>query len=807
MLGGADKSVDVSLFNKGLQLPGKYGVDIYINKERVSSRDVMFSIIKNKEGDEELYPCLSAEDLSLYGVKVENYNLLKRKDKCFDLSIIPGASYSFLFNENRLVLNIPQVSLREREVGIAPQILWSDGIPALLLNYNANFINTKNNQRSAGYNYDNSRYIQLNPGANLGPWRLRNQTGWSKQSGSSSGHWETVYTYLERGINSIKSRLTLGDKSTQPDVFDSTPFRGMMLGSDDNMVPYNMRAFSPVVSGIAKSQARIEVKQNGYTIYSASVPPGPFALTDLTTSGSSGGDFQVSVYESDGTVQNFTVPYQTPAVSVKEGYLAYNIMVGQYRPSDIEVETNRISQATLVYGLPHDLTIYSGMQMAKHFNAMTAGVGYSMGDWGAISLDATASQGKKKFNNNTENGSAWRIRYSKNIVSTNTSFSFGSYQFNSGRYNTLSDVLDTWRSDYGSTNLDRRKSKSYLSLSQSLGQLGYISVNGEQTDYWNKKGQDRSFGISYGVSLLRDISMTLNWNQTKQSRANNPVKGNDKIFSLWLSIPFKQWGNHSNKVNVTYQLVSSSIEHQKQEVGLNGDALNDQLHWGVRQRFSPGSSVSDPNNSDINLLLYNTYGQFGANYNYNPNMQQLGGSVSGGAILHKHGLTIGQPLGDTMALVEAPGAKGVSVIGGRGVKTDFRGYTTDSGLAPYQENVVSIDPITFLDDVEINQTDIKVVPTSGSVVLAKFNPKIGSRALMKLETASNVTIPLGALVTILGVDGTVGIVGLKQQVYLNGLPSKGQLQVNWNSGSCKVNYMIPESKPVNGVYNLTNPCL
>ncbi|MEN1743432.1 fimbria/pilus outer membrane usher protein, partial [Pseudomonas aeruginosa] len=104
------------------------------------------------------------------------------------------------------------------------------------------------------------------------------------------------------------------------DIFDSVPFRGAMMSSDESMVPYNLREFAPVVRGIARTQARIEVRQNGYLIQSQTVAPGAFALTDLPVTGS-GSDLQVTVLESDGTAQVFTVPFTTPAIALREGYL------------------------------------------------------------------------------------------------------------------------------------------------------------------------------------------------------------------------------------------------------------------------------------------------------------------------------------------------------------------------------------------------------------------------------------------------------------------------------------------------------
>lgn len=44
-----------------------------------------------------------------------------------------------------------------------------------------------------------------------------------------------------------------------------------MLSSDESMVPYNQREFAPVVRGIARTCARIEVRQNGYLIQSQTV--------------------------------------------------------------------------------------------------------------------------------------------------------------------------------------------------------------------------------------------------------------------------------------------------------------------------------------------------------------------------------------------------------------------------------------------------------------------------------------------------------------------------------------------------------
>nr|WP_232477529.1 fimbria/pilus outer membrane usher protein [Salmonella enterica] len=283
--------------------------------------------------------------------------------------------------------------------------------------------------------------MQLEPGVNLGAWRLRNLTTWQK-FGSQKGQWQTSYTYAERGLYGIKSHLTLGERFTPSDIFDSIPFRGAMLETDDAMIPYNQREFAPIVQGVAQTQARIEVKQNGYVIYSTTVAPGPFSLAELPAT-TSGGDLQVTVFESDGRRQIFTVPYNTPAIALRQRFLKYNVMAGQYRPSESEVDRAIIGQATLMYGLPWNLTTYGGAQWAERYQAGQLGMGVSLGNIGALSIDSTLSHGKK-WNENAQYGKTWRLRYSKSFESTNTGVALAGYQYSSSGYNSLSDVIDTY---------------------------------------------------------------------------------------------------------------------------------------------------------------------------------------------------------------------------------------------------------------------------------------------------------------------------------------------------------------------------
>ncbi|CBG27785.1 aggregative adherence fimbria II usher protein (plasmid) [Escherichia coli 042] len=819
LLSGGGKGVDLTLFEEGGQLPGIYQTDIILNGSRVDSLEMPFHTEKDENGRPYLKTCLTQEMLARYGVKTEEYPALFRslgggsdtsgeRGVCADLSAIPQATENYQFAAQQLVLGIPQVALRPLLRGIAPEVLWDDGIPAFLLNWQAN----AGRSEYRGYIKDVEDYFwsSLEPGINIGSWRIRNLTTWNKSSGQS-GKWESLYIRAERGLNSLKSRLTLGENYTPSDIFDSVPFRGGMLSSDESMVPYNQREFAPVVRGIARTQARIEVRQNGYLIQSQTVAPGAFALTDLPVTGS-GSDLQVTVRESDGTVQVFTVPFTTPAIALREGYLKYNVMAGQYRSSDDAVEDSTLGQVMGMYGLPWGLTVFGGLQGAEHYQSAALGLGWSLGKLGAVSLDTIHSRGQQK-GYNYETGNTWRIRYNKSFELTGTSFTAASYQYSSSGYHTLSDVLETYRDDgrfaYRST--DSRTSRTTVNLSQSLGRWGYLGLNGSRDEYRDRPHQDY-IGASYGASWNR-MSLSVNWSRNHSTRGYYGSKSRtEDSISIWMSIPLESWlGRSDNNISATAQMQRSTEQNTRYELGLNGRAFDRRLFWEVHEQMVSGSEYNT-GTSRLNLRWSGTYGELAGMYSYSSNMRQINAGMSGSMVAHGEGVTFGQRAGDTVTLIAAPGVSGASVGDWPGVRTDFRGYALAGYASPYQENVITLDPTTFPEDAEVPQTDSRVVPTKGAVVRAGFRTRVGGRALVSLTRQDGSSLPFGAIVTLEGkpgeTSGSAGVVDDKGRVYLSGLSETGKLKAQWGENSlCHADYRLPEEKGPAGIFLTRTVCM
>ncbi|MGL5387371.1 MAG: fimbria/pilus outer membrane usher protein [Enterobacterales bacterium] len=812
------KAVDLTSFeDKGGQLPGTYRVDVFLNNEKMETRNVEFRLGKDGKGAETLLPCIPVNDLADWGVLTKKFPEIGAPGSaCANLAAIPQANSEFRFARQQLLLSIPQSAVNNSARGWVDPKSWDEGIPAALLNYS---VSGANNYAKSGQGDDSSsQYVNLRPGINIGPWRLRNYTTWNRSSssgdnGKTEDHWDTVYTYAQRDIIALKGQFTAGDTSTAADVFDSIPFRGAQLASDDDMLPESLRGYAPIVRGIARSNAQVTIRQNGYVIYQTYVSPGSFEITDMFPTGGSG-DLNVTIKESDGSEQLLVIPFASLPVLQREGRLKYSATTGVYRSYDNSVDKTPLSEGTLVYGLPAGFTIYGGGQFSSKYQSLAAGVGKNLGDLGALSLDVTQAWSKQK-DQQKESGQSWRVRYSKNFVATGTNFSVAGYRYATDGYWGMQEVLDSYTSGNSYPLQERRRNRAELTLSQDLWQGGgNLGLTAAREDYWNTDRRMESYTASYNNSwdgISYGLSYTYNRNSqvvygTAESGHSGRTYDKDQLFAFNLSVPLSKLFGDKHPTYANYMVNSSKDGNTTNSVSVGGTVLDDNnLSWSVQQGYgTKGQGNSGSANADWRA----TYGEVNGGYAYDNNSQRLNYGLQGGILAHENGITLGQPLGETVVLVAAPGAKSVGVQGQTGVKTDYRGYAVVPYASPYRKNDVTLNTESFGDDTEVAITTQTVVPTRGAVVRATYQTSVGYRVLMTLLTASGKPVPFGAIVSAGNSKDAEGfIVGDAGQVYLTGLAQSGQLNVQWGSGAderCSVNYTLPKS--VNGIANINGQC-
>ncbi|MEH4266359.1 fimbria/pilus outer membrane usher protein [Klebsiella aerogenes] len=827
--GGADgTSVDLSAFETpGGMAEGTFLADIYMNSQMQFTRQMRF--VKDSSG--KVGPVLTPDMLSHMGVDIARLPAFKGlpADKPVgDLTaLIPGATVKFDMTSLRLNITVPQVDMDpDKADGMDPS-LWDEGVPAALLNYNVNGSRTRSDGTSGmGGTHSDNMFAWLNGGLNAGAWRLRSSFSYSRNNMSGRNYSSTMNTsqfsntYLQRDIQRLRSELTIGESSTGGDIFDPISFRGVQLMSQEQMRPSSQRGFAPVISGIARSNARVSVTRNGSLIYETNVPPGPFRLTDLNTSGN-GGDLVVTVTEADGSKHVTSQAYSTLPVMKRPGTWDYEVTVAKYKNGGYTTGSSDplFALTTLSVGLPHYVTLYGGLLGASRYQSVALGTGVSLGLIGAVSLDATLSRARLNDLEGVQQGAAFRAKYSKSMLTTGTTVDLSAYRYATSHYYTFRDAMSHgYNLQYGAAPWlgERERSTWQLTLSQTLGELGSLSLNASRRDYWRTDRVINSVGVSFSSSL-KGVGYSVSYNEDHTQNSNDEWPTNRQV-SLNVNVPFSLFSPNASalqNINATYSMTHDNQGRTQQQAGLAGTLLDNKLAWNASQSMANQGESSTGN---LGASYQSGIGNTNVGYGYGGGVRTLSGGMSGAMVLHPHGLTLTSTTGDSMALVEAPGAAGVKVSSGN-TSTNAWGYAVVPYMMSYQRNVVSLDPTTLPDGVDIPANSTVVYPTKGALVAAPFKTRVGRQAMLTLNVRGK-PVPFGAMASLPGDDAqNAAIVGDGGMVYLTGAPQRGTLKVLWGTApdqQCQVNYNLgalqkPDAKdpdaPAVNIVQQTLDCL
>ncbi|MCA8066505.1 fimbria/pilus outer membrane usher protein [Burkholderia sp. AU38729] len=779
---GSGQAVDISRFSRGnVVQPGTYTVDLIVGQSWNGRYSIAFN---SAPGTPDAQPCFDEKLLRRIGVDftklpAETVAAIAVKGECRRIGqVIPEASVSFDFSEQRLTLSIPQASLVNQARGYVSPDQWDAGVPAGMVDYNLNVYSSKVRDSRA----DTQAYLGLNAGFNVGNWHFRHQGSatWSQRGGSQ---YQNLSTYVQRDLPSLSSQLVLGETYTSGELFDSSQFRGVRLSSDDRMLPDSLRGYAPVVRGVANSNAKVTISQNGMTLYETTVSPGAFEIRDLYPTGY-GGDLQVSVTEADGTVHTFSVPYAAVPLSLRPGIHRYSFVAGALRNQQ-NSSNPLFAQATYQRGLTNMLTGYGGVTVAAGYASAMLGAAFNT-PIGAVGLDftqaSTSIPGVKRFN-----GSSLRVSYAKSIEPTGTNVSIAAYRYSTSGYFNLNDAMstrDAVRIGYPVDTVWRQRNRASLMLSQQLGKkAGQLSLTASAANYWNRPGADVNYSAGYNNSF-RNISYSVS---ASRQRSFNGEKST--LYYVSATIPFGK---------ARPSTLSSNVSHDTQgrtqvQSMLNGSLGTDNdLSYGLAANHTSGNGGSSTEGSG-NLTYRARFAELNLSAGGSSNYQQGSINIRGAAVAHPGGVTLSQPLSETFGIVEAKGAEGARVANASGVRVDGRGYAIVPYLTPYNLNTVELDPKGMSMDVELKETSQQVAPRAGAVPFLKFETDTGRSAVILARKSDGTPIPFGAAVTD-EAGKELGLVGQGSKLFVRGLKDNGELVVKWgNDGRsvCKIVYDLP----------------
>lgn len=716
--------IDLNSFTKNNTLtPGNYDVAVNVNLIPSGEHNLTFA----KNGEDQVSPIFTVEQLKTFGINISAVPRLR--DLAGDVEIatlsdyITDASVSFDVQTLTVNLSIPQIAMMPDFAGYVPPEARDDGVTALMMNY---IFNYNNNRQLSKYHQKSSHFdsifTNINAGINVGAWRLRTSYlyNYSKNSGSSSiSNSDFSNTYVYRTINAIKSTLKAGEISSDGAIFDSIPMKGVSLKSNQNLNPNNMQGYAPIVEGFANSNATVTVRQNGNVVYQTFVAPGRFAIRDIPASGLAG-DMEVTIEEENGKQTVYTQAYSSLPMMERQGAYNYEVIAGRY-DGGITTDSKRDTFAlgTFSVGLPYNITTYGGLLVSNGYHSMVGGVGLSLGILGALSTDVTHSDAK--FSDQHLKGQSYRIRYSKSLLSTGTSFDLTALRYTTENFYSFSDyntadydIKDGLAPWIGS----RQRYSFQTSISQSFDSYGSLSLRAVKNTYWGGQSSNTSVGMSYNNNY-KGVSYSLSYTIDRIKSYNNSWPEN-RVISFNISVPLRLLTNSdmAQTMNARYGINVDNHGETRSQVGLSGSALENKFSYGLYQNYNSqnsnyGGSVNGTYSADNSTLS--------AGYSYSDSNRTINASMSGGVIAHSDGITLSPNIGDTIAIITADGARGTQLT--TGAKFDYFGNAIIPQLTSNAANQISVNVNTLPDDITFKDTSMMVYPTEGAIIKRHFKTK------------------------------------------------------------------------------------
>lgn len=775
---GESDSTALSFFQKRDSIsPGDYFVSIFLNGVRVAEEKIKFTATSSGY----VKAVLPVELILKLGLVIPENEDLTSPSFRGGSDIFPGAVEKFYPSRQELHLEIPQKWLIKNDWLKTPPHQWNDGINALMLNYRYSGMYS----RYHGIN-SKSDTVTVNTSLALSGWRIRHDGYMTKSSlYNKKNNWRPINTWAYHDFSAGQGgQFSIGQLASYDNMNEGFPFEGINISSDSGMINPWRSSFNPVIRGIANSASRITVRQNNTVIWEGDVPAGPFELNDITPLYI--GDLHVEIRGEDGSVRQLNQASASVPVLLHKGKLNYSISAGRYR-SEESFNQNGPSflKASGAYGSHYDLTFYGGLLSAEKYRSMMGGIGKYHDKYGAFSVDISHSSAYIHNSNVNQQSKGlsvatlWALGFDTTQTYVNVHANWNS----SGGYYSFNDAQQF----YNRKEISQRH-RLKTNISQPIPGVGTFTLSGDVESFYNTDEKRMMTALTWGVPLGAGFA-SASFRYGKSPFYDNQERSAYFSYSMPLTSSF-------NKNSMSFMTNAFDYNGNTMiQTGITGNLNNQGFSYGITETYRNRGKA---NEEGINARYKGRYGELQSSFTHSKDRNHLLLGGAGSAVIHKGGLTLGQSLNldGANVLVDTNGASGLNINNGNGVKTDFLGYALLSNLVPYQENELSLDVNSADTTTEIINTDLKITPSRGALVSAKFNVNKGGKALITLLRQNGKPVPFGSIVTLKKKDDSTNntaIVSDGGQVWLSGLPVKGTLLTKWgdkNNEMCEAHYNL-----------------
>ncbi|HDZ3441787.1 outer membrane usher protein [Pseudomonas aeruginosa] len=768
------ENIDFSVFSlANFVMPGQYSLMVHVNRDTLTEFPIDYYRV---DGDVKTsLACIRPELVKVLGLNSQAVKSLTwwNNGRCLDTNSVPGMQVRVDLGAAGLYLSIPQAQLEYKSPNWDPPSRWDEGIDGVLFDYS---LNAQSIVRKQGNGRSDSLSGNGTTGLNLGAWRVRGD--WQaqtqrrgRQTSVKKFAWSRLYAY--RALPSLSSSLAIGENYLDSNLFGSFRFTGGTLSNKENMLPPNLRGYAPEVTGLARTNARVLIRQQGRVLYETQVPPGPFRIQDLNDAVS--GKLDVLVEEQDGTSQEFQMDTASIPYLTRPGTVRFKAAVG--KPSDWEHQLNGPTFATAEFswGVNNGWSLYGGGLLANDYGAAALGVGRDLMRFGALSFDITQSQATLA-DTKTLSGKSYHVSYSKRFDDYDSQITFAGYRFSEENYMSMNEFIEAQR---GGQSLSRGKELYSASVSKQFRNSGVsLNLNYNHQTYWNEAANDYyslSFSRYFNFGGLKNIGVSLSAYKNSSNRAS------DNGAYLSVSIPWGSTGSFNYSA-------SSSRGEDSQNLSYY-DRIDE------RNQYMLSAGVAGGGKTTSGYLSHDgEFAEVVASASYNDDKYTAAGlSVQGGVTVTGQGAAMHRSplLGGTRLLVDTQGVANVPVRGnGRVSRTNRFGKAVVADINSYYRNQASIVVEKLADDVEAIQSTTQATLTEGAIGYRRFDVISGRKAMVVISLLNHRAPPFGATARNSRGQET-GIVGEAGATYLTGMSPGERMSLYWD-GTEHCSFTLPE---------------
>jgi outer membrane usher protein len=567
---------------------------------------------------------------------------------------------------------------------------------------------------------------------------------------------DTTYT---RDFPATLETLNLGDAISDGASWgNALRYAGVRWSRNFGLRPDLLTTPLLATAGTATVPSTVDVFVNNQLVTSSQLPPGPFVIDRLpTVSGT--GDVSVVVRDALGREQVVTQSFYSSTTLLAQGLSQYSVNLGKIR-DDYALQSNQygpmLGEVSYRRGITDGITLEGhGEYLAGDSHAAGVNAAFGVGRIGIINFTAA--------NGGDSSGSGWLSGVGIEHRGTNTSF-IASSLWATSDFSQVGEPLNPAM---------RMRQRSLLQTGMGLGRFGSLSLAYVRQTYRDSPTQ-QTLGLTQSISFGRAGALNLTLTRTRTAADLSGNAQNSTSAYLIFVVPL------SDRRAATLAAVGGS--------GTGAPANEMIASMTMSPPVGPGSgyrvSASTAGNYDADWRQQFRSADLELEVARNQGLDGRSAYLSGAMTFLDGQLSTTRSVNGSFAMVDVAGLADVPVY----VENQLTTHTDSNGrallynLRPYEANRISITPEDLPLDTTIAASSTIMAPPYRSGVIARFPVERVRSGTFRLVTDDGKAVPVGAVVTLKGVQFPVVLDGM---VYVTGYDHGMSAEANWSGGRCR----------------------